>query len=318
MKITEPNIKHPYVLVKPDSRSEKLSDISDADIISLYKTHGAILFRGFDGSVDEFAQLGDRFISGSVAKHDLSRKSVTTDHRVQTVNEGGQEFYMHPEIGREPWQPDMALFNCQIAPWRLGQTTLVDGIAIANALKPETRELLKNNDLEFTNVTRGEIVTKWTGLTDPSNDELIEFGTKYNCYFRKHNDEYQRIHRRPALHKPMFSDELAFGNYLLFARFHNKRDNYPTFINGEIIPQEICEELQHLSQELNHAHKWKKHDIIILDNTRFMHGRKRIASARGRKILARFGFINFYNPAPEVLAEQPWRSSGVWMESDWQ
>jgi alpha-ketoglutarate-dependent taurine dioxygenase len=318
MIVKTPSVKRPFVTIKPETRDEQMSDISDAEIIALHKQYGAILFRGFNGSTEAFKNLGDRFISSSVAKHDPSRKSVTDDHKVQTVNEGGDEFYMHPEIGREPWQPDIALFNCQIAPWRLGQTSFVDGVTIAKALSESSKELLLNNDLEFINLIEPEKLKKWLGLDNPNNDDLIAVGSKYCCHFRKDGNNYQRIFRRPSLHKPMFIDELAFGNYLLFSRFHHKREDYPMFTEGQIIPQEVCDEIQHLSQELSYKHRWKKHDTLVLDNTRFMHGRNRIATARGRKILARFGFVNFFEPTPKQLAQQPWRSANVWLESEWQ
>ena len=318
MIVTLPNHKHPYAIVKPERRAEKLGDIRNADIIDLYKEHGAILFRGFDGSVDAFAALGDRFISGSVAKHDLSRQSATPDHRVQTVNEGGQEFYMHPEIGREPWKPDMALFNCQIAPWRQGQTTIVDGVTIVEQLLDKTRELLMSHNMQFTSFIAPEKLEKWLGLKNPDNDQLIAAGIKYSCIFRKDGEHYLRIYQTPSLHKPRFSEKLAFGNYLLFSRFHNQRTDYPTFEGGEIIPQFVCDELQRISQEQACAHSWRKGDTMMLDNTRFMHGRRAVTNQKRRLILARFGFVNFYDPTPEELAEQPWRESGVWLEVDWQ
>ena len=76
---------------------------------------------------------------------------------------------------------------------------------------------------------------------------------------------------------------------------------YPTWENERLVPRWIVKGLQqhYLAHEI--AVPWQAGDILVIDNTRFMHGRQAV-SDDNRRILTRFGFPQWHRPA-HVFAE---------------
>jgi hypothetical protein len=113
----------------------------------------------------------------------------------------------------------------------------------------------------------------------------------------------------PLLHKPMFSDDLAFANFLLFARLKRGIRAYPVFEDGTEISDEICNEIRRISDRILVPIVWQKNDVLMLDNTRFMHGRNPIVNVAERVILTNFGFLKFAKASAEDPIDAPWRST---------
>lgn len=112
---------------------------------------------------------------------------------------------------------------------------------------------------------------------------------------------------RPLLHKPMFCDELAFANFLLFARDYQHVDNFPVLEDGSSVPDEWMAAVREAAAPITHDVVWQADDILILDNSRFMHGRKAITDPENRMIASYFGYVGF---APRIAFEPPdplWR-----------
>ena len=108
--ITLPESGINHVIIAPDKAGERLLSLDEAEIKNLYKTHGAILFRGFDLSTDIFAGVTDRFCTGAVLNESGGREVVDNEKNIQTVNLGDAAFPLHPELAREPWKPDVCFF----------------------------------------------------------------------------------------------------------------------------------------------------------------------------------------------------------------
>ena len=52
---------------------------------------------------------------------------------------------------------------------------------------------------------------------------------------------------------------------------------------------------------------WRAGDVLMLDNTRFMHGRTAILDANERLIASFFGYLGFAIPDSEEPPNAPWR-----------
>jgi alpha-ketoglutarate-dependent taurine dioxygenase len=55
------------------------------------------------------------------------------------------------------------------------------------------------------------------------------------------------------------------------------------------MPQSIVQEIDALIQTYEIAVQWQTNDMVVFDNTRFLHGRQG-GFDEGRRILTRFGF----------------------------
>jgi alpha-ketoglutarate-dependent taurine dioxygenase len=59
----------------------------------------------------------------------------------------------------------------------------------------------------------------------------------------------------------------------------------------------VVEHLIEIHDALAHAHRWHPGDLLIVDNTRTLHGRNRTAVDCERKLKSRFGWLRDALPA---------------------
>lgn len=147
----------------------------------------------------------------------------------------------------------------------------------------------------------------WLGTADPSDQTLASPPASCPYQFRRVEGDVVRFFSRPALHRPMFIDAPAFGNFLLFARFNNKRIGYPLLDDGRPVPDPWLEAIRATGEELKAEVAWHPGDVLMLDNTRFMHGRTAIEEPGERLIATLFGYLSFAIPDPEEPPDPIWR-----------
>lgn len=304
--MTSLTLSPPYKTIAADGRRTPL-DIPEGEFIAAYKAHGALLMRGFSLDLDVFAALTQRYCSGSVFNESPGREVLERQRNIQTVNLGTEAFPLHPELSREPWKPDICFFWCMSPPTNGGETTVCDGVEIVRNLPREAYDALRRRRLRYTLPASPAVLQFWLGTPDPG--EALLAGPPAHCpyEFSRVNGRIMRSFTRPALHKPMFTDELAFGNFLLFGRYLNGVRNFPTFENGELVGDALLGQVKTASDPITTAVDWREGDVVVLDNTRFMHGRRAITDVAERRIATYFGYLRFAAPDAEEGADPPWR-----------
>lgn len=296
--------------VREARAGEGLHDVSENEFIDTYKRQGAILFRGFKPELDDFRALTTRYCSSSVFNESTGRTVLDRQHDIQTVNLGNEAFPLHPELSREPWKPDVCFFWCSGAPSRGGETTLCDGVEIVKRLPTSAYDALRDRRLLYSLPALPSVCQYWLGSANPSDDLINNPPSTCPYTFTRTPKGVWRHYSVPALHKPMFADGLAFGNFLLFSRYLTGNRNFPTFENGEIIPDELAHEIKTTSDAITLPVQWQPGDVLVLDNTRFMHGRNAILEVAERHIATFFGFLKFAKPGDEEIPNAPWRRGG--------
>lgn len=103
--------------------------------------------------------------------------------------------------------------------------------------------------------------------------------------------------------KPARSGETAFANGLLAhlprithplyrnIRAYAKPSNHVYFGDGEELCDDEVNQLIDVHDDLVHLHRWEARDLLLVDNTRFMHGRRMTAASCERVLVSRFGHI---------------------------
>lgn len=304
--MTSLTLSPPCKTIAADGRRTPL-DIPEDEFIAAYKAHGALLMRGFSLDLDVFAALTQRYCSSSVFNESPGRQMLEHRRNIQTVNLGTEAFPLHPELSREPWKPDVCFFWCMSAPTNGGETTFCDGVEIVRKLPREAYEALRHRRLRYTLPASPAVLQFWLGTPDPSEALLARPPADTPYQFSRVNGRIMRSFTRPALHKPMFADELAFGNFLLFGRYLNGVRNFPTFENGELVSDALLAQVKAASDPITTAIDWREGDVLVLDNTHFMHGRRAITDVAERRIATYFGYLRFATPDPEEGADPPWR-----------
>lgn len=304
--ILPPVLGRPYVQIDASGASTVLG-IDPAKIIALFKAHGAILFRGFGTDVDQFRQFAKQFCPTSVFNESPGRSPIDDINNIYSVDGGTNAFSLHPELAREPWKPDAAFFACFSPPSQGGETTICDGVEVVRQMPDEVRKGLEGRRLFYVKPCWPELLEFWLGAPEPSDTQLSSVPQSCPYEFRRIQGHIVRIFSRPALHRPMFIDELAFGNFLLFARFNNGRRNFPVLDDGQPVSENWLQVIKATGDRLSCAINWQTGDVLMLDNSRFMHGRNAILDSSERRIATYFGYLSFAPANPDEPPDPIWR-----------
>jgi hypothetical protein len=317
-QVRAPEAGRPYVLIEAQGEADVLA-LEAAEIVALYKTHGALLLRGFDTSLDAFRRFCAQFCSSSVFNESPDRQLLDAANNIQSVNGGSAPFPLHPELSREPWKPDVCFFCCLHPPSDQGQTTICDGVELVNRLPLHVRRGFEVRRLLYVQPAGPELLAYWLGTPDPNDAQLAAPPAECPYMFRRvGSGRVVRAFTRPALHRPMFTEGPAFGNFLLFARYYIGLPNFPVFADGQPVPDAWVESVRLAGERISVPVGWQKGDLLMLDNTRFMHGRTAITDTRERLIASYFGYLRFAPPNPEEPRDPPWRRGAFRPPRQWQ
>jgi len=306
--IVAPKLKKKYVTITPKSEEEDLLSLDELTIRQQYKAHGAILFRGFELNFGIFRSFTDRFCNGSAFNDSRGREVVDKENNIQTVNLGHVAFPLHPELARVPWKPDVCFFSCVTPPLNGGETTICDGTQIVQKLPSKMVKKLKTRQLLYRDLVSPQALKFWFGTDNPTEKELSNPPTNCPFIFQTMGSQVISYFKTPFLHKTMFNSRLAFGSFLLFARWNGEL-NFCTYDNGAPVDDKTYETIKKISDKLTIGIKWQKNDVLMLDNTRFMHGRNKILDVKHRLILSYFGYLKFAKPSAGEPGDVPWRTN---------
>lgn len=305
-EIVAPAPGRPYVLIRAETETSPL-EVPRQVIVDQYKAHGALLLRGFATDLDSFRRFAQLYCVSSVFNESRGRQLLDPDHNIQSVNRGVAPFPLHPELSREPWKPDVCFFGCLNPPRADGATTLCDGVAIVRHLPEGARRAFEGRRLLYAQPALPEELHYWLGSSTPSDAALASPPARSPYAFRRIQGGVLRTFTRPALHRPMFTDEPAFGNFLLFARYCLGMADFPLFEDGTPIPAPLVAAVKSVADRLTAPIAWQQGDLLMIDNSRFMHGRTAVRDPGERLIASYFGYLDFARPDPEEPADAPWR-----------
>jgi len=305
-ELIAPGAGRPYLTIRAERETSPLDMAADS-IAQLYKEHGALLLRGFATDLDSFREFARQFCTGATVNESRGRDLLDPTHNIQSVNRGVAPFPLHPELSREPWRPDVCFFGCLNPPRAQGATTLCDGVEIVKAMPAEIRRAFEGRRLLYALPAMPEELDYWLGTPSPSDALLAAPPPHCPYFFGRVQDTVVRAFTRPALHRPMFADAPAFGNFLLFARYRLNMANFPLFDDGSLIPDALVEAVKRIADGRTAAVAWQRGDLLMIDNSRFMHGRTAVQDPGERLIASYFGYLTFALPDPEEPADPLWR-----------
>ena len=93
------------------------------------------------------------------------------------------------------------------------------------------------------------------------------------------------VQKRYAVQSSRISGQFAFANHLFI-----DLDSEPQLVNRTLsnmrdIPDSIYREISDKADSFTHDHIWEKNDFLMLDNKRFLHGRKSLTKGDPRDIV---------------------------------
>ena len=266
--------------------------------------HGAVLLRGFSASIEDFSALVNKITPKTAI--DPARQFFAKN--VQLVDSGLGAIGLHCENGTTPLQPEVVWFFCERAAISGSQTTLCDGYEVWNHLSGQTKSLFLTNRVSFSRNVPYELWVKYIkhhflhlsnieNITQAMLDDVFCHipGAKATL---NEDESLFLCHSTFVARSTFFSSSIAFANSL-FTPSHNYEAPTILLENGEPIPSWILDECREVTNHLTAEIPWASGDIILIDNTRVMHGRRKITDPH-RKIFTALGFLS-PNDRKEIL-----------------
>ncbi|WP_434041193.1 MULTISPECIES: TauD/TfdA family dioxygenase [Sorangium] len=271
-------------------------DVLDRSIaMEMLADAGFLLLRGFDASLREFSRLVRRMS----ARITLDPARSLHGGVAQKVDAGLDAVGLHCENGNSPFMPHLCWFFCEKAASVGSETTVCDGYRVWDALAPAAQRAFLDRDIVY---SRRVEAAKWKGfvyhalqgkkaIEDITVDDLLSLAEgRPGTVIRPCDDgaiyyEFQV----PAARETLFSDRIAFANSILGPSYNYEKPRI-TFADREAIPPSLLGEVVRVTEAVTMDVAWQDGDVLLIDNTRVMHGRRAILDPR-RTIYNALSFI---------------------------
>ena len=276
-------------IINQDNKS--ILAIYPAEIISLFKEYGVLLFRGFPADTERFREFSNLFSTDFLdyAGGAFNRRVINNDQTILSVNDFQTEIRLHGEMYYQQNIPLMLWFFCANPALTDGETTVCDGRQFFAELSNSTKELFSQKQLKFSFSMNQE---EWQKKYKIENINQLEEICKNNYTSLK-----------------IYADKSILIEYICPLVIPSRCGKYQVFINSLLpamqlnpdilkfdddseIPAELMEELNEIAERITTNIEWQKGDIIMIDNTRIMHGRRAFTDKK-REIYIRLCSPNF-------------------------
>jgi len=284
----------------------RLADVDVGEIIQQLRQSGLVLLRDFDISLADFETFTGQF-SGTF--HDVgTRQSLLAtdgDGYTSEVHQLNFNLFVHSEGAYRPWPapPDLCFFNC-VQPWDNagGETTLVDGVAFLEKLPVDLRDRFNQQGIIYEALWDKERWrTEFSVVNKDQLESLLSIRSEYEYQF---DGDLMQIRCHAEAVSSSMGGVPAFANGLLAhlpeishprwqgLSAYSNVTNHLYFGDGEAIQDSVIHDLIDIQDEIIIDHRWLRNDLLIVDNKRFMHGRRMTDGDCERIIRSRFGLLN--------------------------
>jgi alpha-ketoglutarate-dependent taurine dioxygenase len=267
-----------------------LLDLEFEQVAEALREFGALLVRGFETGPG-FAEFADRFSDTTLDRlhGGQNRREVPGDDKTSTVNLGTQLIGPHAELAYSPRRPDLLWFHCARPSASDGQTTLFDGIEVLANLPEELRELFAAKDVRYSFADTGpDLWPLFTGETADRNGTAgLLAGLHGVTHVLAGEDTIDISYRVSAARPSRYQGVPAFANSLIPTAARTV-----TFDDGTPIPPRIRLSVLRTCNRLMTPIEWQAGDVVLIDNSRMMHGRLPFEDA-AREIHVRMSMAAF-------------------------
>lgn len=263
--------------VDPDTRA--LTSINTEELYGDLAHSGVVIYRDFGDTLQDF----NDFVSAHSARVTFDPARTTSTANTAEIIAGFHEMGLHRENGNLPFNPDIQWFFCLEAASVGSETTMCDGQKVLFDLSSKTRKAFENTRIKYSrripwsNVKRFLSVELELPLDDITDKHLELVNQKVTGQTYRRIDQ-NLIHSQliiSAVETSCFSGKQAFCNSMLGPSVNYEPPRI-TWENGDDISLDIWDELKDVTSRNTYSHFWKKGDIVVIDNTRVMHGRRRL------------------------------------------
>jgi len=291
-KVIDPSSWREIPVILGHGTDDDLLTVDRNTMLTYFKEFGAVLFRSFSIGMETFKAFVELYSTTRISYPGTNRLEISPDRKIQTVDSSTSSIPLHSELSHTPFRPDICWFYCVTAPDRGGETILCDGSLLASELPSELKRLFEANILRYRRTTSIGVLQQLLGLSDAHNLHETLRSSLYSRFYEVRDGNVYQDFVAPPLHRPKFLEKPAFANNVI----HNFRPGrpltYPTFASGCIIPEDVIQTFINIASRCSLDLAWQNQDLLMLDNTRFMHGRHHIVDPR-RTVWTQFSDADF-------------------------
>lgn len=275
-------------IIESNGTGSDIFQLSITEIRELFKSCGLILFRGFAVHQQEFKKFAEQF-SSKFVRDDVKIRTDSSDGAIHLVDEGMGYIAPHAEGATTPLRPDAVWFCCAVPAADGGETLFWDGVQVWSELSEKSKQLFltkKNKFIHNIPVANWKhFLGKNATLADVEKALNSFEGVKYTI-----NDDQSvtLAYVCSAVVKTKYGNEDSFANGIV----NEQRTRKVFFEDDSPIPEAAIDEIKAVMDRLTVAISWQSGDLVMIDNSRFLHGRQAFTDSR-RQILFANSMLNF-------------------------
>ena len=276
---------------------QSLEDLDPGFVIEMLRDGGAVMLRGFAADRPAFENFTRRFASDfMLPMMRVARPKVdgAADAKTAHVDVGSHAMGLHQELSFTPMRPEAIWLWCQKTAGAGGETTIADAVKIYAALTDEHKRLFETRRLKYVFGGTVEGVAELFQVTPADLVATLASHAPALSYTQDGN-QLMFSYLTSAFQKSKLTGATAFLNFLLFSQTaetcgHPEAQRVTAmmrFDNDELIPPALVSEINAIAERFIYPIKWHAGDLVMIDNTRLMHGRRGFEATSERTVFYR-------------------------------
>jgi hypothetical protein len=269
-----------------------IEDGADA-IWAMLRKAGAVIVKRAAASPDGFTAITEQFATRFRIHQDPGRPRYGGDDTTQGVATGGGFIDLHAERAYLPAPPELLFFWCLTPSSSGGATTVCDGAALLEALPSDDGQRWSAMTLIWRTRLERPMWQRMWRTDDPDHalarlgEEIARDGATSRSRCAIDGDALTIAYQAPALDTGWIGHRRSFANYLLLHR-HEPDGPQATQADGTPVPTDLLDRAAAAAETHTVDILWHAGDLAIIDNTRYLHGRRAFTGG-DRRILVRMG-----------------------------
>ncbi|MBD2567371.1 TauD/TfdA family dioxygenase [Anabaena lutea] len=271
-----------------NNKEQSISQLPIPDTLESFKTFGVVLFRGFGVDYQQMKNFAEKFSSRFVL--DKDRPIVDPRNKYVTLVDPGMHYVSpHCENANSPFRPDVIWFCCGVPAAQGGETLYWDGIRVWQELSEELRQLFISKKIKFLQKFPAADWKRFLGVGATVADVKRTLNGIPGLTYNINEDQSISIeYVCSAVVKTKYGNQDAFANSLI-AEYKNPR-GVVTFADGSAIPSTVINQIQQVMNNLTEVIPWQAGDLVMIDNSRFLHGRRSFTD-KNRRIYSLLSYL---------------------------
>ena len=241
---------------------------------------GIIEFSNLPFKKDKIQKFTDLFTSRY--SNDANRRiNKFKNTKINTVDLGNHSIPLHSEASFTYSCPEIIWFYCSKNDKNSTSTTICDGKELWQKLKNKTKQFFLKNPIKY----EVEIDIPFKKEINLKQNYFANKVGVFNSHIDWRRGKLNFTMIKFLINEDINTNQLFFANHILVGSKHEKQIKKMVLINDKKIPKNIIKEIIQLSKKLTINYDWKKNTLLMIDNRRFMHGRKKFKKNSIREIL---------------------------------